>query len=551
MSATNPKKIKLLGFESVQKAIVASLATLSGTRSIQYSISNEDDIFKSNILIIDVHDELVVENWVQLKEIVGDLPVIAVGEQSVAGATKWVKRSQLATQLLDAMDEVLTGKVQDSGSDSSVSAAAVQPVPKPAVADTASPGNIQNPEMVNTRTSSEVDPGRESATTPSAGAMESDLADNAAASDDRQGRDSGSVENSLDPVPVTDSSDISSNVIRTDVSEPAANQSQESKSIFQSLTSIARPSQFSFPVRSNDDTANKNNESASGNVAGASETGNASAQSNQVSGTASDSDHADTGVQGENDTENQRRLNDELSQAISKIREKAAVDGQGINTGAVVDNEAPGVVARNDESAFDNGKVYPTLSPEPVPAPNPFGAKNESRHQGVGGANASISTKSPAGGEQPSQADGQPVANWPKKIVAPEDRQHTSRFLIVDDSPYVWTQLRICLENCPADLDFVSTAEDGLNEIKQRPYDLVFLDVMLPNMDGYDACKIIKKDKSSNRVPVIMLTGRSAPANKLKGVLSGCNYYLTKPVSEAEVQAVVDRFFTRLLKKSA
>ena len=65
-------------------------------------------------------------------------------------------------------------------------------------------------------------------------------------------------------------------------------------------------------------------------------------------------------------------------------------------------------------------------------------------------------------------------------------------------------------------------------------FDIIFLDVMLPEMDGYQACKLMKAYPTCQTTPIVMLTSKNSPFSKLHGALVGCDNYLTKPVN-AEV----------------
>ncbi|MBI4005644.1 MAG: response regulator, partial [Gammaproteobacteria bacterium] len=60
-----------------------------------------------------------------------------------------------------------------------------------------------------------------------------------------------------------------------------------------------------------------------------------------------------------------------------------------------------------------------------------------------------------------------------------------------------------------------------------------------PGIDGYDICKIIKQDPAKRKIPVIMLTSNSSPADRVKGKLAGCDTYLIKPVQHAVFEEVV------------
>jgi twitching motility two-component system response regulator PilG len=116
------------------------------------------------------------------------------------------------------------------------------------------------------------------------------------------------------------------------------------------------------------------------------------------------------------------------------------------------------------------------------------------------------------------------------------------RALVVDDSLPVRVQMKTALKPLAKHVDFAETGEEALELLKHHNYDIVFLDVILPGIDGYDICRVIKRDPSKQHTPVIMLTGNSSPADRVKGTLAGCDTYLIKPVRQAVFEEVVKEF---------
>lgn len=114
--------------------------------------------------------------------------------------------------------------------------------------------------------------------------------------------------------------------------------------------------------------------------------------------------------------------------------------------------------------------------------------------------------------------------------------------LVVDDSLPVRKQVGIALRRAGITADFAETGEAALDLLGSNKYDIVFLDVVLPGADGYEICKSIKRDKAKKSIPVVMLTGRSSPFDKVKGRLSGCDSYLTKPVSLKEFNQTLEKW---------
>lgn len=102
--------------------------------------------------------------------------------------------------------------------------------------------------------------------------------------------------------------------------------------------------------------------------------------------------------------------------------------------------------------------------------------------------------------------------------------------LVVDDSLPVRIQMKKALQSIARTVDFAETGEEAQNLIDKNTYDIIFLDVILPGVDGYDICKLIKKNNNTKNTPVIMLTSNSSPADRMKGKMAGCDTYLIKPV---------------------
>ena len=121
-----------------------------------------------------------------------------------------------------------------------------------------------------------------------------------------------------------------------------------------------------------------------------------------------------------------------------------------------------------------------------------------------------------------------------------EEFQH--RALVVDDSLPVRKQIEIELKLLGVAADFAESGEDAFNMLDSNSYDIIFLDVVLPGVDGYKICKTIKKNKIKKATPVIMLTSRSSPFDRIRGTFAGCNTYLTKPVSHDSFQKVVKHY---------
>jgi CheY-like chemotaxis protein len=129
----------------------------------------------------------------------------------------------------------------------------------------------------------------------------------------------------------------------------------------------------------------------------------------------------------------------------------------------------------------------------------------------------------------------------PAAVPTPRHEEHNFRVLAVDDSPLMRTFLKNKLEPYGIAPEFASSGEEALFKISKQHFDLIFLDVMLPGMDGYDVCKMIKKNKDNNLMKVVMLTSKDKTFDKIRGTMAGCDGYLTKPVDEMKLRAIIER----------
>ncbi len=114
-----------------------------------------------------------------------------------------------------------------------------------------------------------------------------------------------------------------------------------------------------------------------------------------------------------------------------------------------------------------------------------------------------------------------------------------AKILIVDDDPLIRTLLKQILEDFEEKHGVeILTAENGLEAIetvkKQSP-ELMFLDVMMPKMNGFEVCNVVKNDLQIKNVYVIMLSAKGQEIDKQKANKAGADYYITKPFNISEL----------------
>jgi len=118
-----------------------------------------------------------------------------------------------------------------------------------------------------------------------------------------------------------------------------------------------------------------------------------------------------------------------------------------------------------------------------------------------------------------------------------------AKILIVEDEPHMLAGIRDNLEFEGYDVDIAADGQIGLNKIIENNYALILLDVMLPNVSGFDICKKIRKQ--GIKTPIIFLTAKSEEIDKVIGLESGGDDYITKPFSLRELLARIKAVLRR------
>jgi CheY-like chemotaxis protein len=113
--------------------------------------------------------------------------------------------------------------------------------------------------------------------------------------------------------------------------------------------------------------------------------------------------------------------------------------------------------------------------------------------------------------------------------------------LVVDDEQYI----RLLARRLLSDKFTVLEASDGAEAVdmaREHKPDLILMDIMMPNVDGYNACSMIKTDRSTKRIPVVMLTGIGYELNKKLAKEMGADDYITKPFTSEKLLDTIGKF---------
>ncbi|MDB5750547.1 MAG: response regulator [Ramlibacter sp.] len=157
----------------------------------------------------------------------------------------------------------------------------------------------------------------------------------------------------------------------------------------------------------------------------------------------------------------------------------------------------------------------------------------------------------PLGRSLAASSAGKGVAPPPLDEAAARKRALGDTVLVVDDNASVRMFMKAKLAPFNFEVDFAETGEEAVGLTGSREYACVFLDVVLPGIDGYQVCKLIKGNKQAiKKTAVVMLTSRSSPFDKLRGSLAGCDEYLTKPLDEDRLLEVIAKFLPSSRKRT-
>ena len=119
----------------------------------------------------------------------------------------------------------------------------------------------------------------------------------------------------------------------------------------------------------------------------------------------------------------------------------------------------------------------------------------------------------------------------------------SGRILLVEDDERIRTSTRLALEEEGYEVDEAAAGEDALQRFADRPADVVIMDLMLPGMDGFEACRQLRQ---TSTVPVIMVTARTDTDDVVAGLEAGADDYVTKPFVVTELAARIAALLRRV-----
>ncbi|NWF91295.1 MAG: response regulator [Syntrophaceae bacterium] len=119
------------------------------------------------------------------------------------------------------------------------------------------------------------------------------------------------------------------------------------------------------------------------------------------------------------------------------------------------------------------------------------------------------------------------------------------KILVVDDEPDLVETVRFPLEIEGFNVLVSYNGEDALNLARKENPDLILLDLMLPKLDGYKVCRLLKFDEKYKHIPIIMLTAKTQEKDKVLGMETGADEYVTKPFDMDELMKKVKQYLNK------
>ncbi len=120
-----------------------------------------------------------------------------------------------------------------------------------------------------------------------------------------------------------------------------------------------------------------------------------------------------------------------------------------------------------------------------------------------------------------------------------------NKILVVDDEVDLVETLRFPLEMEGFNVLVSYNGEDALNKARKENPDLILLDLMLPKLDGYKVCRLLKFDERYKHIPILMLTAKTQQKDKIMGQETGADEYITKPFEIDELMKKIKGYLNK------
>jgi two-component system alkaline phosphatase synthesis response regulator PhoP len=119
------------------------------------------------------------------------------------------------------------------------------------------------------------------------------------------------------------------------------------------------------------------------------------------------------------------------------------------------------------------------------------------------------------------------------------------KILVVDDEVDLVKTIQFALEAEGYQVLVSYNGEDALNQSRKENPDLILLDLMLPKLDGYKVCRLLKFDEQYKHIPIVMLTAKTQQKDRLLGMETGADEYITKPFDMGELTEKIKAYLSK------
>ena len=117
----------------------------------------------------------------------------------------------------------------------------------------------------------------------------------------------------------------------------------------------------------------------------------------------------------------------------------------------------------------------------------------------------------------------------------PETLRLNAKVMVIDDSKTIRRSAETLLKKVGCDVVTATDGFEALAKITEHPPDIIFVDIMMPRLDGYQTCALIKNNQTFKSTPVIMLSSKDSIFDRARGRIVGSEEYLTKPFSKEDL----------------
>ena len=116
------------------------------------------------------------------------------------------------------------------------------------------------------------------------------------------------------------------------------------------------------------------------------------------------------------------------------------------------------------------------------------------------------------------------------------------KILVVDDTPMYLAQIKQILMTSGHEIETAASGKEALEKARTIHPDIIFIDVVMPEMDGFAACRELTKDCTTQRIPIVFVSSKNTQADLVWAELQGAKAYITKPYTPAQILEQVDAF---------